>query len=214
MRKSVMKRIVVPSIALMMALLLFAGWAMADKTVRGTATFAGNPDLDMVRHDLAKIDGFAAEGIFGSASVIIGRDIKARDIYQAYINRAAGISANLLSVRTRLQNNRDTISLQQLGALTQRLSAENLRFKNSFRHGEEKFQTYQLIEKAVSNLEDAIEYWRVSNKYRPLYRGSVRERAEDDEILQIKLQTAMNAIEELKAIMETRDALTKNLAEE
>jgi hypothetical protein len=63
-------------------------------------------------------------------------------------------------------------------------------------------------------LEDAIHYWRLSNHYRRFFRGSSKEHAEDDEILKIKLQTALNTIDELKAIMDTREALGKTLTDE
>jgi hypothetical protein len=103
--------------------------------------------------------------------------------------------------------------LQQLGAFTQSLSAENLHFKGSFTHGEEKFQTYQLIQTAIHNLEDASNYWRIANRYRSLYRGSLREHMEDDQILKLKIQTALNAIDELKNIVHTRESLSKDLTD-
>lgn len=170
-------------------------------------------DLESIRADLSKIDAHISTGEFSEASTLVGKDIKARDIYYQYLQKASGISESLLRIRKKIEFNDRTLTLQQLGALTQRLSAENMHFRDSFTHGQEKFQTYQLIEKAIHNLEDAINYWRVSNQYRFLYRGSVMEQAEDDEILKIKIQTAMNAIAELETIMQTREALGKDLEE-
>lgn len=219
-RKACLLAVLLVSVLLLSPLLPWLPSALANPPVQGAARFSEDPDssvtqaeLDRLRHDLSKVDQYATEGIYSNASTIVGRSIKARDIYQGYIQKAADISKNLLGVRSKLLSHGETISLQQLGALAQRLSAENMHFRDSFRHGEEQFQTYQLIEKAILNLEDAIRYWRVSNKYRPLYRGSARERLEDDEILKLKLQTAVNAIEELQAIMDTRDALNRNLHE-
>lgn len=201
------------SIALVAGLFLFSGQAMADRTVKATASYVDRAELEAVRRDLEKIDAYATEGIYGSASVIVGRDIRARDIYRAYIEKAAQLSSNLITIRPKLEAQDETLSLQQLGALAQRLSAQNSQFRDSFKHGESKFQTYRLIETAVINFEDAINYWRLSNRFRKTYKGSARERIEDDEILKIKLQTAMNAIDELKVIMQTRDKLTRDLEE-
>lgn len=187
---------------------------MADKTVKAAASYADRAELEAVRRDLEKIDAYASEGIYDNASVIVGRDIRARDIYRAYIEKAADISGSLISIRPRLEMQDETLTLQQLGALSQRLSAQNSRFRDGFKHGENKFHTYRLIETAVTNFEDAINYWRLSNHYRKTYRGAARERIEDDEILKIKLQMAMNAIDELKVILQAREKLNRDLEEE
>jgi len=214
MNKSVVFRYVLPSIGVLMAFCLFSGWGMAEKTVQAGARYADKAELDAVKADLGKIDGYAASGAYENASVIAGQDIKARGIYKAYLERASKISTELLWVRKRLDLQDRTLSLQQLGALSQRLSLDNTRFKGTFTHGEEKFQSYQLIEKAVSNLDDAISYWRLSNRFRRMYRGGALEKREDDELLQTKLQTALNAIDELKVIIDTREALSRDLQED
>lgn len=201
------------SIIALLGFCLFSGWGMAEKTVRAGASFTEKAELEQLRLDLSKIDGLNAEGLFGEASVIVGKEIKARDIYLRYIKRAAGISDELLTIRTKMELQGDTINLQQLGAICQKISLTNSRFKDSFQYGEEDFQTYQLIQKAIGNLEAAISYWRIANQYRKVYRGGLQERMEDDEVLKVKLLTAMNAIEELKAVMETRAALSRDLEE-
>jgi hypothetical protein len=209
-------RYLVGSIGLLLTLFLFHERAVADhsvvtdQSVRAKASFTEGNSTDELRRDLAQIDQKAAEGMYGEASVLVGRNIKARDIYKNYLERAEGISGQLLSVRPRLT---ETFTLQQLGAFTQSLSAENLRFKGTFTHGEEKFQTYQLIQTAIHNLEDASNYWRIANRYRSLYRGSLREHMEDDQILKLKIQTALNAIDELKSIVHTRESLSKDLTD-
>lgn len=212
--KRVKVRVFCTSIGLAGALLLLSGWGLADKTVKASAQYAQKAELETVRNDLAKIDSYVSEGIYGSASVIVGRDIKARDIYRSYLDKAGELSQKLVEVRRKLDLPEKNLSLQELGALTQQLSLQNLHFKDRFAHGEEHFQTYGLIQKAIRNLEDAIHYWRISNHYRSVSRGSMRERLEDDEILQMKLQAAMNAIDELKVITETRQALSRDLAED
>lgn len=193
---------------------LFTGWVLAEKTVKGQANYSDAAGLESVRKDLAQLDGFAATGQYGDAGVLIGKDIKARDVYRIYLSKASQMSGELMSVREKMTALTDTISLQELGALAQRLTLNNQRFKAGFTHGEQEFQTYKLIEKAVTNLEDAIKYWRISNQYRHLYRGSTQDKAADDEILRTKLETALNAVDELKAIVEARDALTRDLNED
>ncbi len=199
------------SIGLCLVVLLFTGWALAARTVKVHANYASNAELESVRKDLAKLDAYAKAGRYSDAGVLVGQDIKARDVYRIYLSRAGAMSEELLKVRTRLDHQADTISLQGLGALVQRMTLSNQEFKGSFRHGEEKFQTYQLIEKAITNLEEAIRYWRIANRYQRFYRGGAQERAADDEILKTKLQTALNAIDELKTIVETREALSRDL---
>lgn len=195
-------------------LFLFTGWAVAEKTVKVEANYTPSAELESVKEDMAKLDAYASEGKYEEAGVLIGKDIKARDIYRAYLNRASQMSNELLSVREKMGLQLDTLSLQELGALSQRLALHNLRFKEGFSHGEQKFQTYKLIEKAVSNLEDAIFYWRTSNRFRHIYHGGLSARRADDEVLRTKLETAMNAIDELKAIVEAREALTRDLTED
>lgn len=203
-----------PSIAAFLFFCLFSGWGMAETTVRAGAHYSDKAELQLIREDLDKIDGFVASGNYGEASVIVGQAIKARSIYNAYLAKASYICRELLMVRNRLDSQERTITLQQLGALSQKLSLDNARFQGSFTHGEDQFQTYQLIQKAIHNLEDAISYWRISNHYRHMFRGSAREKLEDDELLQTKLQTAINAMDELKVIIETREALTRDLNED
>ncbi len=164
-------------------------------------------DINDVRSDLAVLDA----QIYGSATAnvpqLTGTRLKARDLYHAYLARASTLTNSLYKVKKEITLNQNSLSLQHLGALTQRLSSENRQFADTFKYGEEAFQSYQLIQKAVLNLEEAVEYWRLANKYRKLYRGSVLEKAEDDEILQVKIQTALTAIEDLKKIEAMRKAL-------
>jgi hypothetical protein len=199
------------SIGLIILLFLFHGRAFADQSMQANARFTQGDNLAEVRQDLAKIDEKAAQGLYAEASRLVGRNISTRDIYRSYLEQADSISRQLLAIQPRLSQ---TLSLQQLGALTQSLSAENQRFRNAFTHGEEQFYTYQLIQTAIQNLEDACSYWRIANRYRALYRGSGQEHASDDQILRIKLQTALNAIDQLKVITHTRESLAKDLSPE
>jgi hypothetical protein len=212
--KSAVKVYVAFIIGLSAFVFLFSEWVLAEKTVKVKASYSTSPGLDDIRKDLAQLDAYASEGNYGAAGVLFGKDIKARDVYKVYLSRASKMSDELLDVRLTMLSRANTLSLQELGALAQRLSLNNNSFKRGFTHGEQQFQTYKLIEKAVTNLEDAITYWRISNRYRHWYRGSVTDHAADDEILKVKLETAMNAIDELKAIVEAREALTRDLVED
>lgn len=141
--------------------------------------------------------------------------------YFAYIDKVNQMSDGLLSLKDRFDQRMTTmsdgestppqliLSLQELGALTQRLSVDNRRFKMQFERGEDQYQSYQLIEQAVTSLEDAVKYWRLSNRYRSLYRAEAQEKQEDDAFLTLKLETALTAIDALKTIQVMRERLKK-----
>ena len=151
-------------------------------------------------------------------------------IYKNYLAKAETLSKSLIDIKNRLQQDASDdnpanasnmadgvgsgrLSLQQLGALTQSLSAENERFEDSFQYGENKFSSYQAIETAVKNLEDAVYYWREANRFRALYRKTAIEHVQDDEVLQVKILKAMTAIDQLDNIMKIRGALDRLEAE-
>jgi hypothetical protein len=170
-------------------------------------------DLDEVRADLAKIDVRIETGPESVESMLQTVDIKTRSIYQAYLDQAGTLSQKLLTLRETINTRKQTLTLQQLAAMSQALSVENKRFKRGFHHGEEEFHSYQLIQKAVTNLEELVQYWRLANRYRSLYRGSTLALAEDDLFLKNRLQTALFAIDDLKAIREVNRLLDENLNE-
>lgn len=192
----------------------FSKWAIAETTRELSLSSQNQNDAKAAQAALQKLDSATLRGEIDNSSVIEGQELKARSLYRAYLKQASVISDELLDIRKRMQAQAGTITLSQLGALVQSLSSENKRFKQSFTHGEEKFQSYRLIEKALTNLEDSIHYWRLSNHFRTSARGGAQERVEDDEILKVKLQTALNAIQELERITATRKALTQQLFEE
>lgn len=216
-----MKRLVsgaiLSSIRFLCLILLFTGWGESSSTALSadpkTAEIHTSAELEQVKRDLGALDNYAAGGQYLEASVVAGRDLKARDIYRGYLAKASEISTELLSVGKKLDTQSRMISLQQLGALVQRLSLDNAQFKNTFRHGEEQFQTYQLMQKAITNLEEAIQYWRMANQYRRIYRSAQTDQDADREIVRLKLQTAINAIDELKVIVDTRNALNQDLVD-
>ena len=166
--------------------------------------------IEQIRSDLAKLDTGLLEATASDrgqpaeldTSDLKSASLRARDVYRRYLIKAEKISHDLQPPTQAKQ-----LSVQQLGALSQHISAQNTRLKGSFSHGEDQFRSYQLIQTAVGNLEDAIYYWRTANKYRELYRETAIEKIEDDDVLKLKIRTALNAIDELEEIFNIREAL-------
>lgn len=207
-------RYLLVSIGLIANLFLFHEWAVANQPVMAQPQANQHQDLAELRQNLSQIDQDASQGLFANATVLVGRNLQARNIYRHYLEHAEPISQQLLSLRVYLAQNDQVLNLQQLAAKTQSLSTANQRFRTSWIHGEERFQSAKLIQNAVHNLEDAIHYWRIANQYRTLYRGSTQEHREDDQILRLKIQAALTAIDQLQIIVDTRKALSKDLSEE
>jgi hypothetical protein len=148
----------------------------------------------------------------------IKNDVKARDVYRQYLAKASHISAELLNLRDQLDKSslkiNNEFTLQRLAALSQQISLDHQAFQSGFEHCEDSFYSYRLIDKAVKNLADAVRYWRLSQRYQTMYRGSANEQASDDEVLILKLTAARQAIDELKTVMDVRQALDADLKEE
>lgn len=195
-----------------------------------------NPEVRQVIEDLKKLDAVVYDGdVTGKSSkeglsVLDGTtgagiesqmintetgdsfataSLESREIYRDYLIQSQKIRDDLLDIKAKMDATQWTLSLQQLGALSQGVSAQNTRFSRMFHHGEEGFRSYQLIEQAVHSLEEAIQYWRLSQQYKKTFRETAREQAADDQVLRIKLQTALTAIEDLKALKDMQLALKK-----
>jgi hypothetical protein len=158
-----------------------------------------NQAVQHVKNDLQKLDAVIYDsGVQGQPTLsAANNNLTAREIYRAYVTKAEALRTDLVRVKTRMDESDWNLSLQQLGAMAQQVATRNTRFSREFKYGEDGFYSYKLIEKAARALDDAVSYWREANKYRLLYRGTAREQAEDDEVLRVKLQTALSAIEEL-----------------
>lgn len=183
------------------------------------------PEVRQVVDDLKKLDAVVYDGdVTGQSSNASTQDrlinsetgnsfatasLESRQIYRDYLIKSQKIRDDLLMVKSRMDSTNWTLSLQQLGALSQGVSAQNTRFSRMFNHGEEGFRSYQLIQKAIHSLEEAIGYWRLSQQYKKTFRATAREQAADDQVLKIKLQTALTAIEDLKALKDMQIALKK-----
>lgn len=198
----------------------FSAMGLAQESLPPLGSGGVQPLPDDLTQDLKKLDAYLYGGGVAPGLTSNSAELTPRRIYQEYLLKATQISADLLAVKARFDSlsadsegninkplPQTMMSLQKLGALTQQVSTDNTRFRDNFTHGEEAFQSYQLIQKAIRNLEEAVSYWRISNQYRALYRGEATAKDEDDEVLRVKLETALSAIEELKAIDEMRAAL-------
>lgn len=200
-------------------LLLLAGLLMVLNSVCATPRYlaygpqqGGNDPFSP--SELQQLDARIESGPRAFQAEIKTVNIKTRDIYKAYLIKASTLTRKLTKIKSEADKRQDRFSLQRLAAMTHALSMENTTFRGTFEHGEDKFYSYQLIEKAVTSMEDAVSYWRQSNQTRQLYRGSALDKVEDDEILKLKLQAAFSAIEQLKGIENVRQVLDKNLQED
>ena len=167
---------------------------------------AFHQEMVRLRNLLKMENGTAAQ----NDSVIVGEDLKAASRYRQYLAKAADISQELLSVREELLTEGGKLSLQQLGALSQEFSMQYAHFKKQLTPAETKFQSTQLIETAVTSLDQAIEYWRTSNHFRRWEHSNNTDKTDDDEILQLKLQTANTAIGNLSGIVKTRQLFNRS----
>ena len=70
-------------------------------------------------------------------------------------------------------------------------------------------QSYQLIDQAVRSLDEAVTYWRSVRQYRAQYRGAAWEETDDDEVIRIKLETALTASDALAQLQDTQAILKK-----
>jgi hypothetical protein len=171
----------------------------------------GDSSVQQVENRLKKLDGYVQSEPQFIPLQLDTTDIKIRDIYRNYLAKASAITQALLRFKSDADTHEREFTLQRLSAFSQELVAENNAFKNSFEHGEEQFESYQLIAKAILSVEDAAQYWKISSRYRVLYRGTTSDKASDDESLKIKLEAAFQAIERLQAIEEVRKALDEHV---
>lgn len=175
-----------------------------------------NVDLEKVRQDLQKLDVKVQYGVTPVTTEkdlpgTNGETIKSQQLYQAYRKQIAGITKSLVDMKDKLDNrNTDpSFNLQQLGAMSHGLATRNKQVRHGFKHGEEDLQSYQLIDQAVRALDEAVTYWRSVYHYRQQYRGNAWEQTDDDDVVRIKLETALTAIDSLKQLQDTQAILKK-----
>lgn len=169
-------------------------------------------NLELLKKDLENI-----EDISGSTrSPVVGQPFKLRpyEIYRNYLKAIEPLSIELVAIQNRINAQQNIVSLQQLGALVQRVSIENQALKKTFQYGETEFDSYKTLQTAIHNLEDAIQYWRLANHHRRFSRSNTRYRSDDDEVLQLKLKTALNSIDNLVQAKKDFKATTLELQKE
>jgi len=137
--------------------------------------------------------------------------LKVQDIYRNYLDEATPITQKLIQVLDRFETKPEGLSLQELGGFVQWLDAENQRFKGQFTHGETQFSSYQLIEQAVTDLHGVWQYWRLSENFKDNFRPTSLATLQDSQVIQVRLQSAKQAILQLKTLTELRTALTDSV---
>ncbi len=181
----------------------------------GPQAHAEDPfDFAQVQADLQKIDVKVQYGVSPAPEALPGthgETIKSQQIYQAYRLQIAGLTKSLLEMKDRLDH-RDTdpsFNLQQLGAMSHGLVTRSQQVRSVFKHGEADLQSYQLIDQAVKSLDEAVTYWRGVTRYRAQYRGESWEQTDDEDVIRIKLENALTAIDTLRQLQDTQAILNK-----
>lgn len=180
------------------------------------STPPGASDADLLEEKLQRIDekgqsqGRRTFQIRATSSVV-----RPKNNYALYQRLAAGLVAKLLRIKAEndSQSTPYSYSLQRLAAITHSVSVENQALHVALEGEENRYQSYQKILQAVTALEEATQYWRQSNEAQNLGRGSRQDTNQDQEIVRIKLQSAMGAIEELKEFEALKLTLDKNIRE-
>lgn len=131
--------------------------------------------------------------------------------YQAYLEKADAMTRKLFRFRDRMRQQQGDITLQQLGAFCHSLRMERNALRAQLAGDQMQFESYRLMDTAVSHLEDAWRTWRNVRQFRENARSDTLAVAADDEALRIKLQRAQEAIEALHAISQAREALQRDL---
>ena len=190
--------------------------AISSSCVWAQGTPPGVSDADLLEEKLQRIDekgqsqGRRTFQIRATSSVV-----RPKNNYALYQRLAAGLVAKLLRIKAEndQQSTPYAYSLQRLAAITHSVTVENQALHVALEGEENRYQSYQKILQAVTSLEEATQYWRQSNEAQNLGRGSRQEATQDQEIVRIKLQSAMGAIEELKEFEALKMTLDKNIRE-
>ncbi|MDX2084493.1 MAG: hypothetical protein SFZ03_03800 [Candidatus Melainabacteria bacterium] len=130
-----------------------------------------------------------------------------RNAYQRYLQKIDPLLNHLLSLQQRFNRTQGEITLQQLAAQTQEVLSLYHSIQPDLTAEDQEYHSWQLIRRAVFNLEDAVIYWRLIDPYRPPYRGSVQDADDDQYALNTKVQAALQAIQDLAARQQTTDRL-------
>jgi hypothetical protein len=130
--------------------------------------------------------------------------------YETYLKKASPLYKQLLLVQKRMDKPpKEGYRLQPMAALNfqslmlfetllPQLSEEELRF-----------QSFKLMSQAVLKLDEAVQAWRQQNSMSPPYRSERSALEDDNYVLDLKLQSAQEALAELKRFNEMHDILVQ-----
>jgi hypothetical protein len=176
--------------------------SMAD-TVKAEESLPPASSSEQLKNDLSLLDGLLnIEPNPGQQQAILRNiPLRSQDTYRTYSKRLFALITTMNKINGVLTESAlSKITLQQVAALNHQLKLQHKQFRESFRHQEQQLYTYQLVLRAVLNLNDAVSYWQLSDRYKADTRGSSFEQLEDDEYLQVKLKGVLQSIAALKEI--------------
>jgi hypothetical protein len=134
--------------------------------------------------------------------------------YRRYLKGIQPLMSDLFALKDNLDRMEQGFSVQQLAAAVASLHLKDELFKAGATPADLKRNSYQQIYKAIQAMDDAVTYWRTALQYRTTYRSNATDKVMDDELLRVKLSTAVIAIDKLKELEESRKALENTLNED
>lgn len=133
--------------------------------------------------------------------------------FQQYLTKVAPLYDQLGRLFTHLESNASKpISLQYLSANTHHTVLLYNRIWPTLTATEKQFSSAQLMQRAVTNLHEAVQYWRQRDLSQRPYRTSVVNAEEDAYVLKVKLLAAREAMAELQQLQQSVQLLQTGFA--
>jgi hypothetical protein len=124
-----------------------------------------------------------------------------RKRYQAYLNKVKPLYDFLMFLQQRLElSPRDQMTLQLWAAESQHGVLLYNTVTPQLSEAELQFESFQLMQKAVLSLQEAVAYWKGSNALIPTYRTSEQALGEDSYVIQTRFQGMRVAFDDLKQL--------------